>query len=62
MNRGIGVSQGYGVGRVVIINNDIPSYESVQVTDTEKEKERLKKALELFTEKTTAMAEKMRNS
>lgn len=62
MNRGIGVSKGYGVGRIVVINNDMPSYEAVRVTDTDKEKERFKKALELFTEKTTAMAEKMRNS
>lgn len=60
--RGIGGSAGYGVGKVVVISNEIPVYEDVTVTDTDKEIKRFEDALQKFTDKTMAMAEKMKVS
>ncbi len=60
--RGIGGSSGYGVGKVVIISNEIPKYENRLISDTEAEEERYSKALEKFIDNTKAMAENMKNS
>lgn len=61
MLQGIGGSAGYGVGKVVIISNEVPVYEKKQVADTESEIARFQKAIEVFIEKTTAMAQKMKS-
>ncbi len=60
MLQGIGGSAGYGVGKVVMISNEVPVYEKKQVMDTESEMARFQKALDAFVENTTAMAEKMK--
>lgn len=62
MYKGIGGSAGYGVGKAVIISNELPVYEPRQITDTEAEISRFTDAVEQFVEKTMAMAEKMKAS
>lgn len=60
MYTAIGGSAGYGVGRIVIIDDSLPEYEDRQVTDTEAEIARFEAAVEAFTEKTQAMADVMK--
>lgn len=60
--RGIGGSAGFGVGKIVIISNEMPAYESVTVTDAKKEIKRFEDAMQKFTDKTMAMAERMKAS
>lgn len=62
MMRGIGGSAGFGVGKIVIISNEMPAYESVTVTDAKKEIKRFEDAMQKFTDKTMAMAERMKAS
>lgn len=60
MWKGIGGSDGYGVGTVVkIVEADI-TFEDKQVQDTQAEEQRYQAAVDCFTEKTLAMAEDMR--
>lgn len=60
MLKGIGGSDGYGVGRVVIISDGKPEYEQHTVTDTEKELKRFEDAVNVFIEKTQKMADSMK--
>ena len=60
MQKGIGGSAGYGVGRVVIISNSKPEYVVKTVTDTEAEVKRYEAAAETFEKRTQEMAEAMR--
>lgn len=62
MLRGIGASQGYGIGKAVIINDVNLDYSNVKFTDAENEKSRLNIAVEKFTEETRALAESVKNS
>lgn len=62
MYKGIGGSAGYGVGKAVIISNELPAYDSKQITDVEAELARFTTAVDQFVEKTMAMAEKMKLS
>lgn len=61
MQKGIGGSAGYGVGRVVIISNSKPEYVVKTVTDTEAEVKRYEAAAETFEKRTQEMAEAMRD-
>ena len=61
MQKGIGGSAGYGVGRVVIISNSKPEYVVKTVTDTEAEVKRYETAAETFEKRTQEMAEAMRD-
>lgn len=54
---GIGASEGIGIGKAVCIHEQNLDYSSVKYGGREAEKERLKKATEKFNEKTTLMAE-----
>ena len=56
MQKGIGGSAGYGVGRVVIISNSKPEYVVKTVTDTEAEVKRYEAAAETFEKRTQEMA------
>ena len=61
MQKGIGGSAGYGVGRVVIISNSKPEYVVKTVTDTEAEVKRYEAAAETFEKRTQELAEAMRD-
>lgn len=60
MYKGIGVSDGYGIGKVVVISNELPVYEKKTVSDTEAEWKRFAAATEVFEEKTLRMAQRMK--
>lgn len=62
MEKGIGVSSGYGVGQIVKIEEADLNYQEKKVEDAEAEFARFQKAIETFKERTTAMAEKLRQS
>lgn len=62
MNKGIAGSAGYGVGKVVIISDAKPEYENRTIRDTDAEIKRYDDAVAVFTEKTHAMAETMKES
>lgn len=56
MLKGIGVSQGYGIGRAVIIGDISTDYSNVKYTDAESEKARLQNAVDSFIEETRRLA------
>lgn len=62
MNKGIGGSAGYGIGKIVVISDAKPEYENKTITDTDAEIARYEAAVAEFTEKTHAMAEAMKES
>ena len=59
MLKGIGVSKGYGIGRVVIATESDISYVSAENCDPAVERERFNKALEIFFDKNTKLAQKV---
>ena len=60
MYNGIGGSAGYGVGKIVVIDDSLPAYENIQITDMEAEVARFEAAVEAFNEKTQSMADVMK--
>ena len=62
MYKGIGGSSGYGIGKIVIIKNDMPVYETKSPENKENEIKRFLQAVDKFIEKTTKMAEHMRKT
>ncbi len=56
MLKGIGVSQGYGIGKAVIIGDISTDYSNVKYTDAESEKARLQNAVDSFIEETKKLA------
>jgi len=62
MLQGIGASQGYGIGKAVIIEDLSLDYSAVKYTSAEEEKARLQKAMEDFTVETREMVEKLKSS
>ena len=62
MLQGIGASQGYGIGKAVIIEDISLDYSAVKYTTAEEEKSRLNKAVEAFTAETREMAEGLKAS
>lgn len=62
MLKGIGASQGYGIGNAVIIDNDQLDYSSVKYTTPENEANRLENAVEEYTSKTMELADSLRQS
>jgi len=61
MYKGIAASDGIGIGRVVIIKEQSLSYTSYTPKSIEQELIRFKQAVSDFTEKTMAMAERIKN-
>lgn len=61
MKKGIGASQGYGIGQVVLIKEANLDFQRVTVSDAEAEKKRFQDALAVFMEKTQAMADDIRS-
>ena len=62
MLQGIGASQGYGIGKAVIIEDLSLDYSAVKYTTAEDQKARLQKAMEDFTAETKEMAENLKAS
>lgn len=56
MLRGIGASQGYGIGRAVIIEDISTDYSAVKYTDAKTEKDRLQKAIDHYISETKELA------
>jgi phosphotransferase system enzyme I (PtsI) len=51
MLKGIGASQGYGIGNAVVINDASLDYNHIKYTSADEEKERLQKAVDSFLKK-----------
>ena len=52
MLKGIGASQGYGIGNAVVINDASLDYNHIKYTNADEEKERLQKAVDSFIKET----------
>lgn len=61
MIKGIGASTGIGIGKIVIIQEQSLAYKKQTVENKESELKRYKEAVELFSHKTTKMAEDMKS-
>lgn len=62
MMKGIGVSEGFGIGRAVIIQEADLDYSHVQYTSAEEEKARLNRAVEQFKAETQKIADELKAS
>lgn len=62
MLKGIGASQGYGIGKAVIIKDAMLDYKSVKYTSADEEKDRLHKAVDEFIAETKELAENLKKS
>ncbi|MBR6408317.1 MAG: phosphoenolpyruvate--protein phosphotransferase [Clostridia bacterium] len=62
MLRGIGASQGFGIGRAVIIEDVNLDYSAVKYSGADGEKARLANAVEAFTDETRQMVEELKKS
>ena len=62
MLKGIGVSSGIGIGKILLIEEHSLTYTPKQVTDTEAEKKRFNDAVEVFCENTEKQAEALKVS
>lgn len=60
--KGIGASQGYGIGTAVIIKDIRLDYSAVKYSGADNEIQRLRTAAEKFTKKTTALANELEKS
>lgn len=56
MLKGVAASQGYGIGKAVVINDISTDYSNVKYTDAESEKARLQNAVDSFIEETKNLA------
>ena len=62
MLKGIGASQGYGIGNAVVISDAKLEYNHVEFTTAQNEKERLQKAVDTFIKETRKLADDVKNS
>lgn len=62
MLKGIGASQGYGIGNAVVISDAKLDYNHVEFTTAQNEKERLQKAVDTFIKETRKLADDVKNS
>lgn len=62
MLKGIGASQGFGIGNAVIIQDINLDYSAVKYTSAEEEKERLHKAVDSFIEETKELAQNIKEN
>ena len=60
MIKGIGVSDGIGTGKIILVKEPVLDYSAVIFSGKENESKRLHDALEKFTEETTLMVEKIK--
>ncbi len=62
MLKGIGASQGYGIGKAVVISDAKLDYNHIKFTTAENEKDRLQKAVDKFIKETRQLAEEVKKS
>lgn len=62
MLKGIGASQGYGIGKAVVIKKVNTDYSRVEYTSADNEKCRLNQAIECFIAETKALADNLKSS
>lgn len=62
MLKGIGASQGFGIGKAVIINDADYDYSNIKFSSAENEKFRLNNAVKSFTDETYALIENLKNN
>lgn len=62
MLKGIGASQGCGIGKAIIIKEASLDYSGVRFTSAEKEKERLQRAVDAFIKETNELAESVKET
>lgn len=62
MLKGIGVSQGYGIGKAVVIRDISLDYSGVKFTDADDQKNRLHMAVEKYTRETKRLADNLKKS
>lgn len=62
MLKGIAASQGYGIGKAVIISDISTDYSNVKYTDAESEKARLQNAVDEFIDETKRLAESVKET
>lgn len=62
MLKGIGASQGFGIGKAVVIKDISLDWSSVKYVDSEHQKERLRSAVAKFSEETKALAAELKKN
>ena len=62
MECGIGCLAGYGIGKIVVLQDELPVYDAEKKIVPEKELQRLQEALEQFEQITQSMADRMKAS
>lgn len=62
MLKGVGASQGYGIGKAVVIKEVSTDYSNVEYTDADSEKSRLNKAIDAFIAETKGLADNIKSS
>jgi phosphoenolpyruvate-protein phosphotransferase (PTS system enzyme I) len=62
MLKGIGASQGFGIGKAVIIKDISLDYSSVKYTDSEDQKKRLRSAVADFSDETKALVAELKKN
>ena len=62
MLKGIGASQGYGIGKAVVISDAKLDYNHIKFTTAENEKDRLQKAVDKFIKETRQLVEEVKKS
>lgn len=61
MLKGIAGSQGYGIGKALLVTDINTDYSKLKYTDAKTEKDRLQKAVRLFISETKALAESLKH-
>ena len=62
MLKGIGASQGFGIGKAVVIRDMNLDYSAVKYTSADEEKARLHKAVDDFVDETKALVEELKKN
>ena len=62
MPKGIGVSEGYGIGTAVVLKENSLDYSAVTFTSAEEEKARLHDAVEQFKAETLKIADQLKKT
>lgn len=62
MLKGIGVSQGYGIGKTVVLEDAVTDYSNAKYTTAENEKKRLQGAVDSFIDETKRLAQALKDS
>ena len=61
MFKGIGVSQGYGIGKTIVLEDAVTDYSNAKYTTAENEKKRLQNAVDSFIDETKRLAQALKD-